>query len=260
MYFTAGLKSNEQVEQLQPKFDEVRKNKEHILRQMVYEIKQGDNGKVNTLQEQATYLQKEEDKLKKQALLSAIAKEDMSEKEIDTALKKERDYVFIRFVIENMPIGLIGLLISVILSAAMSSASAELSALGTASFNDIYKRLISPNKTPSYELTVSAALIVFWGLFAILFAQFASKLENLIQAVNTLGSLVYGVILGIFMVAFFLKKIKGKSAFWAAIITEVVILYIHFYGSVPYLWYNVIGCLLTIALAAWFLIFLPKTA
>jgi Na+/proline symporter len=157
--------------------------------------------------------------------------------------------VFITFVTNHLPSGIVGLLIAVILSAAMSSASSELNALATTTVVDVYQRSLRPGAADAHYLAASKWFTFGWGIFAIFFTQFAHKLDNLIQAVNVLGSLVYGVILGIFVVAFFLKKVHGRAVFWAALASEAMVLYLYFTDAVPFLWLNVIGCLPLVALA-----------
>lgn len=165
---------------------------------------------------------------------------------------RDTDYVFMRFVMDNLPQGIIGLLFAVIFSAAMSSTASELNALGSTTTVDLYKRSFKKEATDSHYLFSSKLFTAFWGLGAILFATYASLFENLIQAVNLLGSLFYGTILGIFMVGFFIKWVKGRAVFIAALLSEALILLIHFrngeglfgmYWDIGYLWYNAIGCL-----------------
>lgn len=143
-----------------------------------------------------------------------------------------------------MPNGIIGLLLAVIISAAMSSTAGELNALSSTTTIDFYKRLIKPDDSPKHFVKVSKIITAFWGLLAILFAVFAQLLENLIEAVNILGSVFYGTILGIFLVAFMFKKVKGNMVFTAAITAQLVvfILFAFFQDHIAYLWFNVIGC------------------
>ena len=170
---------------------------------------------------------------------------------------KDSDYVFLTFIIKYMPQGIVGLLIAVIFSAAMSSTSSELNALASTTTVDFYRRLANKSASPGHYLLVSKLLTVFWGALAITFALFAFLVENLIEAVNIVGSLFYGTILGIFLVAFFVKYIKGNAVFIAALIAEglVVAGYVLSqmgYFSLGYLWYNVIGCALTIIIGLLF--------
>lgn len=166
--------------------------------------------------------------------------------------KNDLDKVFLTFVLEHLPVGLIGLLMAVILSASMSSTSAELNALATTTIVDIYKRLFHKDKEDRNYLSASKWGTFIWGIFAIGFALFADQLGNLIQAVNILGSLFYGTILGIFVVAFFLKNIGGTSVFIGAVLAELLVVAcyvlplvnIDVFGwlDIGFLWYNLIGC------------------
>lgn len=172
---------------------------------------------------------------------------------------KDTNYVFLNFVMDYMPVGIVGLIIALIFSAAMSSTSSELNALATTTSVDFYNRLFGKEASESKRLWISKGLTIFWGLLAIAFALVANLFDNLIEMVNVLGSLFYGTILGIFMVAFFFKRIRGGGVFYAALLAEAVVLIIHFaqvyqwswFGNwqVEYLWYNVIGCGLVLILA-----------
>lgn len=162
---------------------------------------------------------------------------------VDTDLeRKDTDYIFIHFVTNHLPIGLVGLLLAVIFSAAMSSTAGELNALASTTTIDLYRRSIKKNGSDKHYLIVSKLLTLMWGIIAICVAMVASLFENLIQAVNLLGSLFYGTILGIFLAGFFIKRIKGNAIFIAAIIGEVVVFGFYFFSDIGFLWYNVIGC------------------
>ena len=162
---------------------------------------------------------------------------------------KDADYVFITFVMNNLPRGLVGLLLAVILCAAMSSTASELSALGQCSLVDFYKRSLRPGRSDRHYLTVAMLLTAAWGVLAVVFAVGASLLDNLIQAVNILGSLFYGTILGIFLLAFFTRRVRATPVFVAAVISEIVVLIVWRATSVGFLWFNVIGCAAVIGLA-----------
>ncbi|PRY16523.1 SSS family transporter [Pontibacter ummariensis] len=162
---------------------------------------------------------------------------------------KDTDYVFISFIIKYLPSGLVGLLLAVIFSAAMSSSSSELYALASTSVVDIYKRSMQQRASEEHYLRASKLFTVGWGIVAILFAMFASLMDNLIEAVNIVGSIFYGTILGIFLVAFYFKSIRGNAVFWAAVIAELVVLYCHFYTDLAFLWFNVIGCLCVVVIS-----------
>lgn len=155
---------------------------------------------------------------------------------------KDSDYVFLTFILEYLPVGVIGLLLAVIFSAAMSSTSSELNALASTTTVDFYMRLVKKDGSQKHFVVVSKLMTTFWGLVAIGFALFAHLVENLIEAVNILGSIFYGNILGIFLVAFFLKFVRGTAVFWAAILSQTIVLILFKYTDIAYLWYNVIGC------------------
>ena len=161
----------------------------------------------------------------------------------------DKDYVFIHYILNNLPVGLIGLLLAVILSAAMSSTASELNALGTITTLDIYKRHVTASKTPRYDLKLSKGFTLLWGIIAIMIASVASLFENLIQLVNIIGSIFYGNVLGIFLLAFFFKRIQGKAVFYAAIITQILVVLVFYVDLMSYLWLNLLGCALVILLA-----------
>nr|MBA3385897.1 sodium:solute symporter [Chthoniobacterales bacterium] len=155
---------------------------------------------------------------------------------------KDSDYVFITFVLHYLPHGLIGLLIAVIFCAAMSSTAAELNALGSTTEVDFYRPLIRSDASPEHYLRVAKLLTAAWGLVAIAFALFANVVENLIEAVNILGSIFYGTILGLFLSAFFLRFVRGSAVFVAALLSQTLVLVLFYSTNIGYLWYNVIGC------------------
>jgi Na+/proline symporter len=160
------------------------------------------------------------------------------------AKTQDRDYIFLNFVLHYLPHGVIGLLLAVMFSAAMSSMSSELSALASTTTVDVYKRIVKTDGTTSNYLISSKWFTMLWALLAMGFAMLASFAENLIQFVNIVGSLFYGTILGIFLVAFYVKQVKSNAVFWAAIIAETVVLacYFYFYEEIAFLYYNIIGC------------------
>ncbi|BDD05329.1 sodium:solute symporter [Aureibacter tunicatorum] len=163
---------------------------------------------------------------------------------------KESDYVFISFVMKYLPNGIIGLLLAVILSAAMSSTASELNALGSTTTIDIYKRWFKEEASEDHYLKASKVITICWGMIALAFASFAHMVDNLIEAVNILGSLFYGTILGIFLVAFFLKRVTGKTIFISALISEILVLILHFTTDIGYLWFNFIGCAMVLTISS----------
>lgn len=161
----------------------------------------------------------------------------------------DTDYIFIGFVMANLPRGLVGLLLAVILCAAMSSTASELTALGGTSVVDFYKRSFRPAASDRHYMVVAKLLTAGWGVLAVLFAAFASMLDNLIQAVNILGSLFYGAILGLFLVAFFVKRVRATPVFVAALLSEALVIAAWWTTSIGFLWFNVIGCALVLGLS-----------
>ncbi len=160
----------------------------------------------------------------------------------------DKDYVFINFILDNLPKGLIGLLLAVILSAAMSSTSSEINALATTTSIDILKRNFS-NVNDTNIVYYTKLMTLFWGLCAIGIACVAYLADNLIQLVNIIGSIFYGNVLGVFLIAFFIKHIKSNAVFISAIITQIIIIIAWYYDWMPFLWLNVFGCLLVIIIS-----------
>jgi len=155
---------------------------------------------------------------------------------------KESDYVFITFILQQMPHGIVGLLIAVILCATMSATAAALNALGATTEVDFYRPLIRPNASDHHYVVAAKALTAAWGLIAIGVASFASLVENLLEAGNILGSVFYGSILGLFLAAFFIRRVTGSSAFFAALVAQTLVFVLFATTSIGYLWYNFIGC------------------
>ena len=211
--------------------------------------------------------QKNGDKVRVQELKRSVLVTEKKMHEINSNVKtivlknnpsaetNDKDYIFMSYVINYLPTGVIGLLFAVMFCAAMSSTASELNALASTTTIDIYKRSIKKKENDRHYLMSSKYFTLLWGLLAILFATTASLFENLIQAVNLLGSLFYGTILGIFVVAFYFKNVKSNAVFYCSIAAEIIVVSIHFlnhYQLAPYwlqmgyLWYNVVGCLLVI--------------
>jgi solute:Na+ symporter, SSS family len=154
----------------------------------------------------------------------------------------DADYVFITFVLRYLPHGIIGLLMAVIFAAGLSSSSSELNALGSTTAVDFYRHILHQHGTDAHYVAASKWFTALWGVIAVGSALFANLVENLIQAVNILGSVFYGVLLGIFLVAFFMKRVGGTAVFFAALLAETLVLTGYFTLSIGYLWYNLIGC------------------
>lgn len=195
--------------------------------------------------EQLSYIAKFEGVDKK---LRAEAKELIKKASSDVE-SNDKDYVFIHFILNNLPKGLIGLLLAVILSAAMSSTASELNALGATTSIDLYKRNVREEKDEQHYVNATKLFTLGWGILAIIVACTASLFENLIQLVNIIGSIFYGNILGIFLLAFFVKYVRSNAVFIAALITQVIVLIGYFGDWMPYLWLNLFGCILVMGIA-----------
>ena len=160
----------------------------------------------------------------------------------------DTNYVFLTYVLHSLPAGLIGLVLAAVFAASMSSMSAEINALGATTVVDLWRRW-GGGGGDRREMWVSRLATFGWGCFALLFAEYASRLGSLVEAVNILGSLFYGTILGIFLVAFYLKRVQGGAAFYAALVAEAAVVACFVFSSVSFLWYNVLGCALVVGLA-----------
>ncbi|MEI6225798.1 MAG: sodium:solute symporter [Deltaproteobacteria bacterium] len=196
-----------------------------------------------------------------EARMEALRKDfgSLAARTVPGADRKDSDFIFLRFVLDHFPRGLVGLLVAVILSAAMSANSAALSSLGATTVVDFYKPR-HPGATDAQTLRVARIATAAWGLVAVGFAGFASLLDNLIQAVNVVGSLFYGPMLGVFLVGFFLRRVGGTAALAATVAGEAAVLALAAFGNVGYLWYNVIGCAVVVGLAPLIAASLPRRA
>ena len=228
---------NEYIE-LKESLEDNFKEKTLVVNEFLISESQELKDKINNLSEQEQYLR---DRAK--ILIGKAA--ELKKQKIES---NDKDYVFIHFILENLPKGLIGLLLAVIISAAMSSTSSELNALATTTTVDILKRNFDhvDDKNIVYYTKL---MTLFWGLCAITIACFAYLADNLIQLVNIIGSIFYGNVLGIFLIAFFLNKIKSNAVFSGAIITQAIIIIAWFYDWMPFLWLNVFGCTLVILIS-----------
>jgi len=158
------------------------------------------------------------------------------------------NYIFLAYVLGSLPVGLVGLVIAAVFSGSMSSMSGEISALGATTVVDLWRRLIGGSRGLR-EVWVGRIATFAWGCFAMAFAEYAARLGSLIEAVNILGSLFYGTILGIFITAFYVKRVKGGTAFYAALVAEIGVLACFKFTGISFLWYNLIGCVAVVGLA-----------
>ncbi len=183
---------------------------------------------------------------------------DLIQKADDRSETNDKDYVFFHFILNYLPKGLIGLLLAVIISAAMSSTASGLNALASTTAIDIYKRNQKEEKTEKHYVNVTKFFTLFWGIIAILFASIGTLFENLIQLVNIVGSIFYGTVLGIFLVGFYIRFVQAKAVFYSAVISQITIFIIYYFAifiypsgeeKLGYLWLNFIGAMLTIVLS-----------
>jgi Na+/proline symporter len=230
---------------LEGEYDKLYAEKSEAIEQLVEGIHNRDEKLIDEAKDQyqAIYLQERNvrDSVKK-----VIAKN------IPGAKTQDTDYIFLNFVMNNLPNGVVGLLLAVMFSAAMSSMASELNSLASTTTVDIYKRSVRKDGDATHYLRASRGFTVMWALLAMVFAVLANFSENLIQFVNIVGSLFYGTILGMFIVAFYLKRVQGNAVFLAALISQAFIFYCYFFTAIAYLWYNLIGCTLVAALSLFF--------
>ncbi len=225
---------------LEEQLENIAQDKQDFTLQYAHQLNQNFENKA--LQQKITALGLKEKDLRDQAKI-LIKKADSN---IET---NDKDYVFIHYVLNYLPVGFVGLLLAVIFSAAMSSTASALNALASTTTIDIYRRNLKTPKSDMHFVRSTKWFTVFWGVVAIAFACYATLFENLIQFVNILGSVFYGTILGIFLVGFYFKFIKGKALFLGAMISQLSIFYIFYLDIIGYLWLNVIGAGLTIIIS-----------
>ncbi|HTH55128.1 MAG TPA: sodium:solute symporter [Cyclobacteriaceae bacterium] len=235
------------IQSIETEYDKVFSEKQRTINRLVGGIDSNNRQEISEARSSYQILKGKEDSLRTKTK-TAIAEA------IPSAKTQDKDYIFLNFVLTHLPHGVIGLLLAVMFSAAMSSMASELNALASTTTVDIYKRVFKPEASAAHYLNSSKFFTVLWALIAMAFASLANFAENLIQFVNIVGSLFYGTILGIFLVAFYLKKIKSNSVFWAAIIGEAVVLscYLFFYDEIAFLYYNIIGCVVVVLFSGLF--------
>jgi Na+/proline symporter len=195
-----------------------------------------------------------EDETLRQSYIDADKKFNDSRKEAVAFVRQtsnptfnDINYVFPTFILENMPMGVIGLLIAAIFAAAMSSISAELNALATATTIDFYRRLFKPEASDAHYVAVGRISTFIWGIFACIVAIFATNLGSLIEVVNKFGSFFYGSLLGVFVLAFVVKRARARGAFWGLLFGIASVWIASLVSNIEFLWFNVIGCLVTVA-------------
>lgn len=232
----------EQYQMIEQRYAQVAEEKSVAAREYIEAKKQNNQSVARELQARLVTASREAEILRSEGI-NVLKANDPAVDPNDT------NYIFLTFVMKYLPIGIVGLLFACIFAASMSSTSGELSALATCSVVDIYKRHIRKSSDEKHYVWVSRVSMAVWGVYAIVFAQYASRLGSLIEAVNILGSLFYGTMLAIFLIAFYLKWIGGTATFWAAFAGEVAVLNCYLFTGIPWLWYNVIGCGVVVGVA-----------
>lgn len=227
---------------LEQKHSELFKTRESVVQQLNTALDHDDEKRIADYRSSLGQLNAKMQVVKERTL-------DLIKKNNPTAETNDNNYVFLSFVTSVFPKGLIGLLIAVIFLASMGSTASAINSLASTTTIDIYKRFINPNSSEKQDLLWSRLFTLIWGTFTVIVALYANRLGNLLEAVNILGSLFYGTILGIFIVAFYMKKIQGKAVFLAAILSEIIVIAVWTMNKIPFLWLNLIGCLAVMLIA-----------
>lgn len=232
-------KYNPELNKIKAEYSLVHKEKEVAVNKMNEALDKDDTGLIDEQRKVLQEADQKEKSIKKQVT-------DLMVKNDKHANTDDNNYIFLSFVTQYLPRGLIGLLIAIIFLASMGSTASALNSLASTTVIDIYKRLIKKDASDHEYLQVSRLATVFWGIVCIVMALYASKIGNLLEAVNILGSYIYGTILGVFLVAFYVKSVNGRAVFFGAVLTEIVVTLLGWNEVVAYLWLNVIGCMLVI--------------
>lgn len=232
----------EVIRNLEKEFAGINEQKQVVVRDLVGAMERGEQESVDAKAQQIRTFERKEHAIR-DSLRVVIAEA------IPLAKTQDRDYIFLNFVLNHLPHGIIGLLLAVMFSAAMSSMAGELNALASTSVVDLYRRSFNGNQSPGHYVMASRLFTIAWALLAMVFAILANFAENLIQFVNIVGSLFYGTILGIFLTAFYVKYVKGTAVFWAALVAEAIVLYCYRFTDLAFLLYNIIGCAAVVVFA-----------
>lgn len=243
LYKTAlATEQGDRLDSLNSSYTKISEEKYLATQQLVKAIEEDNAVEKKTARTKVLALQKEEGTIRNE-VKATIAQA------VPGAKTQDRDYIFLNFVLTYLPHGIIGLLLAVMFSAAMSSMASELNALASTTTVDIYKRSVKADGSDKHYVNASQSFTLMWAMLAMVFAMLASFAENLIQFVNIVGSLFYGTILGIFLCAFYVKRVQGTAVFWAALIAEAVVLSCYKFTDIAFLLYNIIGCVLVIVLS-----------
>jgi len=239
-----------QLEELETSFAAAQEQQRQNLQTWIEARHQGNSQAETEARAAADVTQAQIDAFRQQAAQAVDPKKKTS----------DSDYVFITFILDHLPHGLIGLLIAAFFAAALSAKAAELNALSTTTTIDIYRHFINPSAHDSHYLFASKCFVVMWGIIAILFALFVALVENLIQAVNIVTSIFSPVVLGLFMIGFFLPRVGGTPAFFGALLAQVLVVALYFSLPIGYLWYNLLGCMACMTFGLLLHWFLPTAA
>jgi solute:Na+ symporter, SSS family len=224
---------------LKTEFKQAHREKQVQIAALTEAIENDDSKAIETIRPQLAKAEDQTEAIRKKAT-------DLMKKNDSAADTNDTNYVFLGFVTQHLPSGLVGMLIAIIFLASMGSTASGLNSLASTTIVDVYKRLIKKDATETYYLASTRWATICWGIFCVIVALYASKLGNLIEAVNILGSLFYGTILGIFVVAFYLKRVKGTAVFYGALLAEGCIIFFWIYDITAFLWLNVIGCVFVV--------------
>ncbi|HEX4133989.1 MAG TPA: sodium:solute symporter [Bryobacteraceae bacterium] len=229
-----SIQSQAGYSEVQKRFDGAWKKREQAAENLNAARKQNDIGNQVAATETYRAAQREVDSARQSGI-------KLYEKAQGHSGFNDTNYIFLSFVTRYFPAGVIGLVIAVIMNAAMSSSSGELNSLAAVSVMDLYRRLWRPDENDRHYLMVSRVFTALWGAWAVTFAQYAKNLGSLVEAVNQVGSYFYPVLLGVFVLAFFFKRVRGSAAFWAMLTGEAVIVLCSLFTHIAFLWFNVIG-------------------
>jgi Na+/proline symporter len=241
-----------EFQQLENDYEVISEEKSSAVRKLAKSFSTEDPQMINRDYQKVLELQNQAGEVRNQAI-------GLMQKNDPDMDPKDTNFVFLAFVLKYLPVGIVGLILAVIFSASMSSTASELNALASTTVVDIYKRIFKKDGDDRHYLWVSKLVTFIWGIYAIVLAESASRLGSLIEAVNIVGSLFYGTILGIFLVGFYLKKISGTATFYAALLAELLVLFCFFFTDITFLWFNVIGCLGVIIISGIVTVFIKNS-
>lgn len=242
---------NDAYQQILKQQEVLAQEKKEIIYDLTASLDQGNDAQINLDREKLVALNAQADELRTDVI-------DLIKQNNPNADTNDNNYIFLSFVTSTFPKGFIGLLIAIIMLASMGATASAINSLASTTVVDIYKRFINKQASEKRYLAASRIFTIGWGIFTVVIALYSSKLGNLLEAVNILGSLFYGTILGIFLVAFYVKRVGGKAVFWAAVISEILVIWIWTLDVVAFLWLNLIGCVLVIFIGLIVQASLPK--